>query len=433
MIEENKDLFKYELAIVAILKNEAPYVKEWIDYHLLAGVDHFYLYDNESEDNLKKVLQSYIENGIVDYIPYPGKCALMATYNDAVKNYKFDCQYIAFIDGDEFIFPKNNKSIKEILYEFLENDEGNENIAGLAINWHLFASSGLEKADLTKGVIERFVYRTPDNYEVDKHLGNAHVKTINNPRYVKCSINSHFRLYFDGAFAINELKEPVYSYFTESSNTNKIVINHYQTKSKEEYVEKIRRGNADFLTTQYKMDSFYALDKESTIYDDGILKYKAVRQGMHEKQGGYENIKQINQRRLNALIKILSPFFMYANLSMVNNSKNIFAGKMVNFLTCWAVSRDLKTTILNEEDSKFLEELSLKCLYKALISGSVEIWQLQLLIDELPNILTCKYPVVNDIKEIIKSFIPQLMNHRRMQNNWLDYKHLEYILQMLNI
>ena len=123
---------------------------------------------------------------------------------------------------------------------------------------------------------------------------------------------------------------------------------------------------------------------------------------------------------------------MYANLSMYN-PKEIFAGKIITFLTCWAVSRDLKTTNLNEEDISFFEELSLKCLHKSLVSGSVEIWQLQLLIDELPKILSCKYPVVNDIKETIKSFIPQLMNHRRMQNNWQDYKHLDYILQMLNI
>ena len=78
----DSSLFKYELAIVAILKNEAPYIKEWIDYHLLAGVDHFYLYDNESEDNLKEILQPYIDINIVDYEFFPGKCAQMLVYNE---------------------------------------------------------------------------------------------------------------------------------------------------------------------------------------------------------------------------------------------------------------------------------------------------------------------------------------------------------------
>ncbi|MBR0260666.1 MAG: glycosyltransferase family 2 protein [Selenomonadaceae bacterium] len=47
----DKNLFLYDLAIVAILKNEGRYLKEWLDYHLSAGVDHFYLYDNDSTDN----------------------------------------------------------------------------------------------------------------------------------------------------------------------------------------------------------------------------------------------------------------------------------------------------------------------------------------------------------------------------------------------
>ena len=51
----DKNLFLYDLAVVAIMKNEAPYVKEWLDYHLLAGVDHFFIYDNETPDNLKEV------------------------------------------------------------------------------------------------------------------------------------------------------------------------------------------------------------------------------------------------------------------------------------------------------------------------------------------------------------------------------------------
>ena len=40
----DKNLFLYDLAVVSIMKNEARYVKEWLDYHLLAGVNHFFIY-----------------------------------------------------------------------------------------------------------------------------------------------------------------------------------------------------------------------------------------------------------------------------------------------------------------------------------------------------------------------------------------------------
>ena len=47
----DKNLFPYDLAVVAIFKDEGRYLREWLDYHLLAGVEHFYLYNNDSADN----------------------------------------------------------------------------------------------------------------------------------------------------------------------------------------------------------------------------------------------------------------------------------------------------------------------------------------------------------------------------------------------
>ncbi len=105
----DKDLFLHDLSIVAILKCEGPYLKEWLDYHLIAGVDHFYLYDNESPDNQVEVAKPYVEAGLVDYFPIKGKPVQVRAYNDAVKRFKFQSRYIAFIDGDEFIYPKFNK------------------------------------------------------------------------------------------------------------------------------------------------------------------------------------------------------------------------------------------------------------------------------------------------------------------------------------
>lgn len=104
MVDQN--LFLHDLAVVAIMKNEGPYLKEWLDYHLLAGVDHFYIYDNDSPDNQREVAAPYDKAGLVDYISAPGKLMQFPVYNDAVKRFKFHCRYMSFIDGDEFIFPK---------------------------------------------------------------------------------------------------------------------------------------------------------------------------------------------------------------------------------------------------------------------------------------------------------------------------------------
>lgn len=53
----------YSLSVCSIFKNEAPYLREWIEYHLIVGIEHFYLYNNNSEDNFEEVLRPYIEKG----------------------------------------------------------------------------------------------------------------------------------------------------------------------------------------------------------------------------------------------------------------------------------------------------------------------------------------------------------------------------------
>ena len=54
------------LSICASFRNEAPYLREWIEFHRMMGVDRFYLYDNRSEDGWKAVLQPFIDMGIVE-------------------------------------------------------------------------------------------------------------------------------------------------------------------------------------------------------------------------------------------------------------------------------------------------------------------------------------------------------------------------------
>ena len=130
----DKDLFQHNLSIVAILKNEGHYLKEWLDYHLLAGVDHFYLYDNDSSDNQLEVAKPYIATGLVDYFSISGKAMQYLAYTDAIRKFRFFTRYMAFIDGDEFIFPKNSKGtggISEIVDEAFSL---NSRAAGLGAN-----------------------------------------------------------------------------------------------------------------------------------------------------------------------------------------------------------------------------------------------------------------------------------------------------------
>ena len=259
----DKNLFLYDLAVVAIMKNEGLYVKEWLDYHLLAGVNHFYIYDNESTDNMKEVLQPYVDARIVTYTFAPEKHQ-SEVYNEAKRDFRFFCRYIAFIDGDEFIIPKLKPTIQEVADDILSS---NQNAAALAVNWRMFGSNFQETADYSKGVLERFTRCTT--------IPDQHVKTIFNPRKIKFFYNPHFAVHFDGCYAVNENKNFIYGHLNKTPSDNKIVIHHYHMKSKEEYAIKMARGNPD--NTSKPDASSFNHDFANDIFNDEILTYRESR------------------------------------------------------------------------------------------------------------------------------------------------------------
>ncbi len=107
----------YTLSICAIFSNEAEYLKEWIEYHLLVGVDHFFLYNVGSTDNYLKRLSPYIEKGIVTLIKWHHwsedceenayKWSLgvqIPAYENAMKYTAINkTKWLTFIDVQEFL------------------------------------------------------------------------------------------------------------------------------------------------------------------------------------------------------------------------------------------------------------------------------------------------------------------------------------------
>ena len=113
--EEQK---KYYVSVCAIFKNEAKYLKEWIDYHLIVGVDHFYLYNNYSDDNYEKVLKPYIQRQLVTLIQWDMPAGQIPAYNDCLKRFGADSNWIGFIDLDEFVTPLKFTNVKDWLKQF---------------------------------------------------------------------------------------------------------------------------------------------------------------------------------------------------------------------------------------------------------------------------------------------------------------------------
>jgi len=137
-------LFSYELGIVAMFRNEANYLKEWIEYHHMLGVDHFLLYNDRSVDHWKEVLEPYISSNLVEVIDHhapPGMSIFpiwqTVAYRDGLRRSKGKIKWLAFIDVDEFILPKKNATILECLNQYFPSS------SGVYICWRNFGTGGI--------------------------------------------------------------------------------------------------------------------------------------------------------------------------------------------------------------------------------------------------------------------------------------------------
>ncbi|MEX0595295.1 MAG: glycosyltransferase family 92 protein, partial [Candidatus Paceibacterota bacterium] len=201
--EQHKKLH-HNLAICAIFRNDAPYLKEWIEFHRLVGVEHFFLYNHMSEDNYKEVLQPYVEEGIVDIVewPYPISSTLpwwriqTGAYNNAILKNKKTVKWAAFIDTDEFLFPVEKDNLLDFLNDF-------ETFGGVCANWQMFGTSNIAK--IPKGIllIESLLYKADTDFSA-----NIHVKSIVRPKCVLEFINPHYAIYKKGFFQVNSDSQP---------------------------------------------------------------------------------------------------------------------------------------------------------------------------------------------------------------------------------
>ena len=414
----DKNLFPYDLAIVAILKNEGTYLKEWLDYHLLAGVSHFYLYDNDSTDNFDTVINPYVAAGLVTSKRIHGKSAQFAAYDDAVQSYRFACRLMAFIDLDEFIFPRTNQSIVEVVDDiFLHNADA----AALAVNWQLYGSNGHDKADLSRGVLERFTRRAPIDWVVpipnrDIPGGNAQIKTIANPRKIAFFTSAHFPIYFENCYAVNERGGRVDSYCNEPVTADKIALNHYNVKSREEFAAKLNKGRADKDANYFNAEWFELYDRNE-VFDDGILTYRNARA---------ENFSlETDEHRLNRLTDALTKTLAaYANDTPP-------ADKLETALTCRATSSYLRGKLPDNERMKIFEEASLAAVLKSL--DGLTIADARLLISELPNLLSLPYQTVEELRGASMQVISRLMDFMRANEFWKDFADFDYLQRLLKI
>lgn len=272
---------KYGISIAAIVKDEAEYIEEWIEFHIIMGIEHFYIYDNESKDGTTDILKNYEKIGLVTYIFWPGKSQQIPAYSNAIDCFKFESKYIAFIDVDEFMFSvAGNKIIDEVnrilkRYESLRIP-AELNAAAIGVNWRTYGTSfNLKRSDDL--VIKRFVYRT----RAYGNFANVHIKSIYNPRTV-LKMHVHNASEFLPTYCcISENGSEIPGAFFRDGRCQWLRINHYQSKSEEEYIKRKEKGevfNDEWTLSEELIKSRLSLFRGefNEYYDPILVKYSSL-------------------------------------------------------------------------------------------------------------------------------------------------------------
>lgn len=258
------------LAAHLTFRDEAPYLREWIEFHILAGIEHFYLYDNRSGDNPERILAPYIAEGLVTYVPWnaeghPHRRESLEVRLDFCRRFGHEAHWVAFLDADEFLFPTSaDVSLRDVLRDY-------DAYPAVGVGWLMFGANGVQRMT-SEPVISRFTRRreTPER---------AHFKTIAKPSRIVAAPNPHYFLYLNGERAVTEdfrpIPEPNGSSddtwaigFIEHVSYERLRINHYPLKSYEEYNRFKVRKDDESPVKLYTPEYFRITEENCSVQED---------------------------------------------------------------------------------------------------------------------------------------------------------------------
>lgn len=277
---------RHYFTVCAIFRDEARHLEEWLTFYELQGVEHFFLYDDQSVDNAKALLQPWIDRGLVTYLRISGGTKRQGgAYRHCLEKHGKSARWIGFFDLDEFAFSLDGKPLREILQDY-------EQVPGLGLNWTLYGTSGFEeqptsltmtsyqlRAPINVRIMDRGMLipgRPPEETASYRHLG-THIKSIINPAEVERYLSPHSFEYRNGAFAIDVLGRPIrdtpYNAFTQEPLGGPLRINHYWSRSGAEFTRKLARPRADSDTFHFEKMARYKESWMNKSFDPAILPF----------------------------------------------------------------------------------------------------------------------------------------------------------------
>ena len=248
--------------LVAIVKNEGAGIFEWVLYHHLLGFDQIIVYENGSTDDTLSELRRAEALAPLQIIDWPLRPGQNQAYNHAIETFGDAFDSFMMLDADEFLLPIKHRGLKPLLQDL-------STYPHVGIHWMMYGSNG--HISRPRGLVL-------ESYTGRAKTANFHIKSIVRPQIFEDKqsrfVNPHFMDHsnYVGAdrqpYIWDPRKNGVGGKADVILGADIAMINHYFTKSREDYEVKLKRANADSLSE--RKDVFAEADKNH-VQDRTIL------------------------------------------------------------------------------------------------------------------------------------------------------------------
>jgi hypothetical protein len=276
-----------QVTAVSMMKDEGPYVVEWVAHHLAIGFTDLVVYTNDCSDGTDDMLIRLEELGLAHHrrnmIPEgikPQPSALNYAQDEPVVR---QSDWVMVFDADEFVSIRHGDGSLDGLLTATKAEGAN----GIVVTWRIFGSGGV--VDWSRApVSEQYLMAAPVTW--NKGWGVKTLFTfdadywklgIHRPkmktRHIKTDFPDRVK-WLNGSGAVMEdyFKFRGWRSITRTVGYDWVQLNHYAVKSVDSYAIRKLRGNVNNKKDKYNSD-YWSLQDRNEVRDDTMLRYTARR------------------------------------------------------------------------------------------------------------------------------------------------------------
>lgn len=263
--------------IVSTMKNEGPFILEWIAHHRAIGVKDFLIYSNDCTDGTDRLLDGLARRGIVTHRDNPFRslglppqhAALQAAeHEDILRN----AGWVICMDVDEFINIRVGDGRLPGLYAAMEREMPGANM--IALTWRLFGNG--DRARYEPGFVTRqFTDCAPErvrkphqawgfktlfrNIDIYRKLG------VHRPKGLKPDLWDQVRwLNGSGHPMPHGMFRNGWRSTAESYGYDWVALNHYAVRDAESFLVKRDRGRVNHVERDQGLNYWFRMNHNAT-------------------------------------------------------------------------------------------------------------------------------------------------------------------------